>query len=363
MKGTISIHDLILKSADAGLKLQSKDGSFPAGCNGPYNDGETPTRNTGHWLIIFLKAFEISNEEKYKEVAYSCLKYLMSKKARPMNSAFWHRFNPKKDFSNGLMGQAWSIEALLFAYSFFKERSILQLAENVFLLNPYDKEKKAWKFVNVDGSINGFDVTYNHQLWFASVGLQLAEFGNKEISDQANHFVKNIENQIEYYPDGVIKHLPIGFLRTSFFQRLKSRYYQSKRNKNQKKYLRKKSIGYHGFNLYALCNIQRIQPNLPFFKTKEFKKSIDVIYTENFRDGLNNNKYSYQYNPVGIELLYAMQCFDQSGIDLSLIKRQIELCWNPEINLFNKDNPDDKATAAARLYEFYRLENTVINFG
>lgn len=35
--------------------------------------------------------------------------------ARPMAATFWHRKNPEKDACNGLIGQAWTIEALTMA--------------------------------------------------------------------------------------------------------------------------------------------------------------------------------------------------------------------------------------------------------
>ena len=38
------LSDIILQSCEAALQLQSEDGSFPPGCNGPYHDPETPVR-------------------------------------------------------------------------------------------------------------------------------------------------------------------------------------------------------------------------------------------------------------------------------------------------------------------------------
>ena len=57
---------MILLSASSALKLQKEDGSMPAGWNGPYHQSETPVRNTAHWLITFLKAYEITNNARYK---------------------------------------------------------------------------------------------------------------------------------------------------------------------------------------------------------------------------------------------------------------------------------------------------------
>ena len=76
---------------------------------------ETPVRNTAHWLITMLKAYEISNETKFKDSAWRAVQYLLSPSARPMNATFFCRTNPEKDFCNGLVGQAWIIEALAIA--------------------------------------------------------------------------------------------------------------------------------------------------------------------------------------------------------------------------------------------------------
>jgi hypothetical protein len=54
-----TLYDFLGSAADRGLRFQKEDGSFPPGYNGSYDDPETPVRNTGHWLITFLKAYEI----------------------------------------------------------------------------------------------------------------------------------------------------------------------------------------------------------------------------------------------------------------------------------------------------------------
>ena len=51
----IIITELFTNSAKRGLAIQKKDGSIPAGFNGPYHDTETPVRNTSHYLMLFLR--------------------------------------------------------------------------------------------------------------------------------------------------------------------------------------------------------------------------------------------------------------------------------------------------------------------
>ena len=104
-----------MKVAETGLQSQSSDGSMIPGRNGPYNDIETPVRNTSHWAITFVKAFQLTSEEKFKKAALACTEYLSGQKARPYGKTFWHRKSDSKDECNGLIGQAWSIEAIAIA--------------------------------------------------------------------------------------------------------------------------------------------------------------------------------------------------------------------------------------------------------
>src|SRR5690625_349836 len=100
----MELYDLLLKSTCSAKFTQKDDGSFPSGHNGPYKDSETPVRNTSHWLITLLKAYEITEDNSYLDSAYKALNFIMSAEARPMNATFWHRKNPEKDFANGLIG-------------------------------------------------------------------------------------------------------------------------------------------------------------------------------------------------------------------------------------------------------------------
>jgi len=79
----ITLYECLTKSAIKALSLQQKDGSMPAGHNGPYNDLETPVRNTGHWLMTFLKVYEITKEIRFLNAATKALCYLLSKQVRP----------------------------------------------------------------------------------------------------------------------------------------------------------------------------------------------------------------------------------------------------------------------------------------
>ena len=107
------------------------------GCNGPYNDFETPVRNYGHWLITFSKCYEINQDKKFLNKVKEFAEYLISNDSRPSGYAFHHRNSPNWDKCNGLIGQAWTFEALACASSVLNNTKYAEVAEKVFV----------WKYI------------------------------------------------------------------------------------------------------------------------------------------------------------------------------------------------------------------------
>lgn len=352
-----TLFEIIKESARQVLELQNADGSMPPGHNGPYNDLETPVRNTGHWLMVFKKAFDISGEEKFKEATHRCLKYLMSDKARPMAATFWHRYKPQKDFTNGIIGQAWTIEALLDAYQLFKDQKILNQAKEVYCLHPYDKEAHGWKIVNVDGSIRGFDFTYNHQLWFAAIGAKLMHALNETDLNGVMSFINNISKNMQLYKNGVIKHIPPLYLRKGGLDRLKGIASMVRSSLRGSNYIYSKSVGYHGFNLYALALIHEVLPHQTIFEESKLKKAVQVSKGDTFRKELNISKYGYPYNPAGIELSFVFDVLGDIEQRDFWISEQIQKTFDFSQNLMVSGGTFDTNTAAARLYEAVRIRD------
>ena len=167
----LSLNQLILQVAQKGIKLQNNDGSMNPGRNGPYGDYETPVRNTSHWTITFSKAFELTDEHKFREAAMACIQYLENETTRPNGYTFWHRNSPTKDKCNGLIGQAWTIEALTVAASTFNLPHISRLAQDIFFLHPFNTHRSLWHKVEIDGRILDIDETFNHQLWLSLIHI------------------------------------------------------------------------------------------------------------------------------------------------------------------------------------------------
>ncbi len=351
----MEIEEILVRSAQVALELQNSDGSMPPGHNGPYLDPETPVRNTSHWTISFLKAYELTGEVKFKLAGEKSVGYLMSSEARPGNFTFFHRRNSQKDQTNGVMGQAWTLEALEFAYRKLGDDQILKLAQDVFQLHPYDQRYKAWSIVNLDGSVRGFDFTLNHQLWFAAIGNLIAEHGNHEFKSDIDNFLNELPKILKTYKNGVIKHFPILYQKPGLKKKLGALRYILKETNAQKEQLYFKSVGYHGFNLYALGLIYTKNPELAIFKTDKFHSMIQVLDSENFKNDLRKSKYSFDYNPPGFELGFALQTFGEPEKASFYLNEDIERSWSEKSGIWGVSNKFDSHTAAARVYESYQL--------
>ncbi len=352
-----SLFETVLKETDWALETQGQAGEFPPGQNGPYGDLKTPVSNTAHWLFTMSWAFQKTGHEKYKSSADKAIEYLKSRSARPMEASFWIRKNPWKDFCNGLIGQAWVMESLVFASAVFDRQDCYQLAEEVFLLHPFDADRQIWYRLNVDGSMASPDPTFNHQLWFAAVAASLSQTPSAQETSRA--FFKRIASRVKIYRDGVINHVsPVAQLSVSVKEPKKMiegfvghGYYRLSSRK-----LRKKSSGYHAFNLYAFALFYKMDPENPFWKTKKFKKMLDVTQTDRFLNEQLDNPYSYPYNPTGIEMACVTDCFfpDKRERVERWLQRQLQNTREQDGSIMTGNSPDPN-TSAARIYEACRL--------
>lgn len=344
---------LILRSAQEAIDmLEGQTGAMPPGHNGPYHDRETPVRNTGYWLISFVWAYRLTGDDRFVEAARRAANYLSSERARPMGFTFWHRKNPHKDTCNGLIGQAWTIEALAVTACPLEMPELAALAETVFLLHPYDTELGLWQSVAVDGTYLGLDPTFNHQLWFAAAGALLLPYESRKVASRVGSFLDHLEHNMNLYPNGLIYH-PLRLKRhvARYFLRRARRF----RNRKQ---LAHKSVGYHAFNLYALALLKERYPQHPFWNSRKFERVWHHANTTGFLKSLRGNEYGYPYNPVGFEMAFAQQVFgeDQKNKASAWVARQLEACYDFSEYMMSR-NTQDPATLAARIYEATRLSD------
>ncbi len=340
---------------------------MPAGHNGPYRDPETPVRNTSHWLVIFLQAAELTGENRYREGARRAIEYLLSPAARPHGATFVHRENPDKDRCNGLIGQAWTIEALAVASQRLDRPDLCRLATDVFCSHPFDERLGIWKRVEVDGTVLPYDRTFNHQLWFAAAGGLLAQAGSDEADARVAIFLDRLESLLDVEDTGLVRHplrpdlvtdrgvilsRPLryrGLLRTHLLHYA--------RPPSRKRALRTKAIGYHSFNLYALALLKRCYPSHSVWDTTSVRRALEYARSEAYRESIDDNRFGYPYNPPGFEIPFAFETFDVATREdrETWVRTQIQRCFDPTMDLMSANTPDPE-THAARLYEATRLE-------
>lgn len=374
---TAHLYDLLVACADEAIGRMSADGSLPAGNNGPWNDPETPVRNTGHWLLTFLKVHETTGDDRYRSAAKRATEYLLSSDRRPHGATFYHRLDGSQDRCNGLIGQAWTIEALVGAADGLEHDDALEVAESVFLSHPFDERLAAWKIVDIDGSVIGFDMTFNHQLWFAAAGALLAEQPGVDpaIDAQVTRFLDEVDANMNVYDSGVIRHLlkpefDVPKYATVFVDglrrgtahkmvagQLRSIFGRSEEGDGHDVW-HERAIGYHSFNLYAFAILNECYPSHDVWKTSVFDQALSFATGEEFPARLDGNPYGYPYNCSGIEMAYVVDVFGDADRDSQRewLRRQLTYHYDSETKMLSRDTPDPE-TLTARLYEATRLPN------
>lgn len=360
----MKLYDALLQSADRGLSLQNRNGSMPAGHNGPRHDNDTPVRNTAHWLILFLFAYNQSGEKRYKEAAVAASNFLHSSEARPAGCAFYCRKNPNKNGTNGLIGQAWAMEGLLETAQVLGDTESVSLAKEVFLLHPFDEHIGLWNSLTVDGKSLPVEYTLNQHIWFALMGNRLLQFYPQDqlIQNRVMRFFEVVHSYFETTSAGLILHaIPRQQLERSFRENAFETVKKIFRKKND---IETQSVGYHSFVLFGLSlnkRLCKIQPE-KLLDSQQFKAAAKLGVTEGFLDKARENMYGYSYNPTGIELAHFYDVFEMfigKKQPAQLVGEQFERHYDREEGLMNK-NTDDPDTLSARIYEATRLPNYTV---
>ncbi len=359
--------------------IAEPDNYIQPGHNGPYHDPETPVRNRSHWLITLVRAYKITHDAKYLDVVKDLADYLITDEARPHASSFHHRSKDGKDRCNGLIGQAWTIEALACASSKINDSKHADLAEHVFFQHPFISDCGLWNRLEIDGNILSIDSTFNHQLWFAACASLLRTKRHKEIKERIEAFLDALKENLTVLNNGLIYH-PIenqfdnrkpasSGLRSITKSLLQIIGIRDGGNhdgiKEKRERMIYKSIGYHGFNMYAFAMLKETLLDHPFWKSPEFGRSVDYLISDEFKNGLSENSYGYPYNPPGYEVPYALSVLTDMSEDELVeisswwVNEQFRRCYNSETQLMDR-NTEDPLTHTARIYELARLPTTIL---
>ncbi len=367
----------MVELAKYNMKLQKRDGSFSGGNNGPYRDPETPVRNSSHWLLTYSKCYEITGNIEFKNIVVNIAEFLSTNKIRPYNYSFYHRNKTGKDKCNGLIGQAWTFEALAKATEIIKDDKYLTIAKEVFSLHKFKSNQRLWFRLEINGESNRLDGTFNHQLWFAATSSLI---GSVEINKRIIKFMDNLINNINVAESGLIihhlKNSNNGQLTEQIKKTIKNRQYGKiikgtikkilyKSNIKDRKNLIIKSIGYHVFNLYAFALLKQQIPEHNFWKSELLNRTVNYVLTPEYKEGLEGNIYGYSYNPPGFEIPYALSLLSNLGdekvikISSQWVNEQIRRCYNAETKMMDR-NTFDPYTHTARIYEITRLPSWLL---
>lgn len=359
---------MITESAQEGLALQNENGSFPKGMNGPWKDEDTYVRTTAHWTLLQYKAFEITKDRKHETSAKKACDYLLEKGNRPYGYSFYCREGRKKDRCNGLIGQAWALEALLQMSIKTGEEKYLDCVRELLICSSYDKKNHIWNNVEIDGKLFSCG-TLNQQIWFnvmVLIGSKVLK--DKNLEDKAVDFFKHIFNIIEFLDDGLIKH-EIGINNMSVKRLIKNILKLSVNTDMEK--IKIRSFGYISFILFGFAIAYNNCGQYTFWENNELKSLIRnaYFYVKNRKPygcGSDGSDYIWGYNPVGIEMAYTIQALNDY-LQLNESEEEIKYWLNLQIKNhydFNtkylSKNTVDPAILSARLYEAAYLDNYVL---
>ena len=345
----ITLRDVYINVSAAALNRQGIDGAMPAGHNGPHGDPETPIRNTAHFLIVFLRAAELSGDKLFLTAAERCLDYLLHDNPFRSDYNFHHRDKLGKDHCNGLIGPAWTIEALLYASDKLQHKGARDLARKLFLLHPFEKASGAWRRIEPDGSELKIDSTFNHQLWFAACAAPLCS-DTPEATRQISHFLEMLKENWAVARNGRIIHplwRPERRRRETFKRLLKPSYRKGRITQE---------IGYHAFNLYAFAMLREAGLALPPSEKTKLQRAVGYLTSNEFSSLVYDNKYAFPYNPPGWEVPYSLMVLaGETPHDCKdWIERQLAHSYNSKTGMMSRQVLDPP-TQTARIYEVARL--------
>lgn len=312
---TITVHELLERSARAALKLQREDGSFPPGRNGVYDEQETPVRTTANWLTTLSKVYEITGDEVFAKAATDAADYLLSDAARPYGYTFHSREVEGKDRCDGLVGQAAPIRGLARSGVALNRPDLIEIAEQVFFCHPFDSRLGLWERVEIDGTRLSFDRTLNHQLTFAAASANFAKSGIGH--ERIERFLTRLVNTMRIHSDGLINH----YVRPPLLDNIRTvakspahwnlllnevafQYYSHSSER------RTKELGYHPINLRSLARLKESFPHHSVWDTTLVNNVVDFVDSERYSGAEGVMDISYGSMTPGIHTAYALLVLD-----------------------------------------------------
>lgn len=355
----ISMYDFLEKFCEKHISRAASD--YVGGCNGPWKQNETPARVLSHYSVLFYEAHKKFENSSYRAKALELSSAIIDDWF-PMQKTIWHRKGPDVDLPNGLMGQAWSLEALNAAYLLSQDRKYSDAINLITGNHKFNSAERLWHITFVDGMYGPIDYTFNHQLWFAAA---LGELGDSIIQKKSKKELQAFLAAINTFrtqpilPNSALRHPCFGYGLKSFFRMGK---YQLARVKS--KDYKFKEVGYHLFNVQAYSRLIKCGLLSPDTKIALEKNINQLVLSGNFLSDLQLSKYSFSYNPPGFELLATISNTQIDNPELiklaeQLIQKQFDVTFNAELFSFSENNPDP-ITLDARVYELSQVSTDLL---
>lgn len=342
-----------------------KQGYATPGNNGPHGHKDTPVRNTSHYLIIYGYLYKKTKENKYLYICQKFGNYLVSEQRKSVSGAVQCMVQNDYDYLNGLIGQAWTIEALIYFYEIVSEEKYLEAAYRIYKSQRYDYQNHLWIKTELDGSEIGFDYSYNHNVWFAACGYKLADLCiDNEITNQIMDFLScGTSRDFKISHKGLLKHT-ISLKNPSTNDKVKRiikkilfplRWINPR--KLDSKYI---EYAYHIFDIYGFLILKERFGHLDFFKSKNYLKAESLATNISWYNKKNIKKdtfnvFSYSYNSPAFELPYVLLSVKKENTQIIDYVYDIncKLMYSKETEMFTINNFDVELYNA-RFYEIIR---------
>lgn len=365
---TITIHELLERSAESALEFQREDGSFPPGRNYTYDEPETPVRTTSNWLRVLLKSYQITGDETYRNAATDATDYLLSEN-RPHGYTYYCRKTANKDHCNGLVGQAKPIRALADAGTTLNRDDALVTAKSVYDLHPFDTDLGLWRRVETTGEDLGFDRTLNHQIIFAEAAAALTD-EYFCVEDDLMTFLDGLVTNLRVHDDGLIQHYirpRVGDVGRAVLRDLSSWplawnelaiHYHYRLGYEER---RRKEIGYQPVNLRSLGPLKQRYESHPLWTTEKIDQAIAYVTMQEYQSDM------YDIN-AGATIPGIMTAFSLLTLDdvfpeniVHLIEKDLERQLDPETYLLTSEMiaSSDQASSICALVDFPDIGLTI----
>lgn len=321
------------------------------GVNGPHNHNMTSARVYSHIAIIFAYRYSITKNMKFYNLAVYCIDYLLCKEIFIEKRYFKHREEPGKTDSNGLIGQMWTIEALIYCSKKLCKLQYKNIALKVWRHHKFDSSTSMWRQINLCGSKLGpIDYTLNQQIWTYAMGTLLSNDLTETERQNLNDFLDMLDRSI----DLECKILPLSIFKRNTFESIKFKLSLIKHGTYNSFYERETC--YHIFSLCGLVIGIKYLDKHPL--KMKLNKLLEVTKKDKFIKKLRSSDFGFHYNVPGFELYFINRSIENSlPIAVELFEEQISIL-NQYIDEKTIKNVDF-ITLLSRGYELVRCIDNV----